>query len=207
VACELTIRILDAHMAFEPSPELEGAEGDVPDPIIDVLEADIAPGASDGDVDPLAVPLYAPGGADVAHLEAVGIVKRWPFIGHLPGGGFVTCCGCAHVERLVRPLMVALVAAVVALLLLGVQAGAGRAGGVGFQRALQALVAAVLVRCAGFDARRRDARTYPPRGQLGQPGQDVGGARHAVVGADAPRQAACFEDACEQRCDLRSARR
>jgi hypothetical protein len=36
-------------------------------------------------VHPLAIPPNAPIGADVAHLEAVGVFKRWPSVGHLTG--------------------------------------------------------------------------------------------------------------------------
>jgi len=88
----------------------------------------------DGDVDPLAVPPDATVGADVAHLEVIGMFERWQLGGHSPGGGFITCGGGAHVERLMWPLMVELFAEVVELWLLGVQIGAERSGGVGFQR-------------------------------------------------------------------------
>jgi hypothetical protein len=47
-------------------------------------------------------------GADVAHREAVRILKRWQFVGHLPEGGFIAGGGGAPVERLVRPLAVEL---------------------------------------------------------------------------------------------------
>src|SRR5215218_4750422 len=105
-------------MSFEQPTEFEWAEIDIPDAIVDFLEADIFPGTGDGDVDPLAVPPDATIGADVAHLEAVGIRERWQCVGHLPGGGFIAGGGCAHVERLMRPLMVELCTEVIELPLL-----------------------------------------------------------------------------------------
>src|SRR5919204_170214 len=44
----------------------------------------------------------------------------------------------------------------------------------------------------GGDDLRQAAQAHPPRGQLGQPGQGVGGARDAVVGPETPRPAECF---------------
>jgi hypothetical protein len=41
VSCESTIGIFDAQVAFEQPAECERAEGDIPDAIVDVLEADI----------------------------------------------------------------------------------------------------------------------------------------------------------------------
>ncbi len=120
------------------------------------------------------VPTDAPIGADIAHLEAIGILERWQLMGPLPRGRFIAGGRGVHIERLVRTLMVDLVAAVGELLLLGAQGGAGRSGGVGFQGAMPARVAAVLGRFAGFDALRQDAPAHPPCGQLGPPGQGGG---------------------------------
>jgi hypothetical protein len=64
-------------MTFEQPPEFEGAEVDIPDSIVDFLEADIFSNANMRDVDLLMVPPDAPIGTDVAHLEAVGVVERW----------------------------------------------------------------------------------------------------------------------------------
>ncbi len=202
-----TIGICDAHMAFEQPPECEGSTVDIPDAVVDFLEADIFPGTGDGDVDPATVPPEATVGADIAHLEAVGILEGWQFVGHRPGGRCIAGGRGAPVERLMRALMVELLADVVELLLLCAPGGAGRSGGVGLQRAMQALVATVLVRFTGFDDRRQDAQADPPCGQPGEPGQGVGGERHAIVRADTLGQAACFEHAREDWFGLRDARR
>src|ERR671923_1615232 len=153
------------------------------------------------------MPPEAPVGADVAHLEAVGILERGQFSGHGTWGGCIAGGGCAHVERLMRPRLVARFAAVVELLLLGAQGGAGRSGGVGFQRARHARVTTVLVRFTGVAALRYEAQAHPPRGQRGQPGQGVGGARYAVVGTETPRPAECVASTPEYWSGLRDARR
>jgi hypothetical protein len=45
VSFQSTVDIFDAHVSFEESAEFEGAEGDIPDAIVDFLEADIFPNA------------------------------------------------------------------------------------------------------------------------------------------------------------------
>jgi hypothetical protein len=102
VAFESTIGILDAHMAFEQSPACEGADVDIPDAIVNFLEADLGSSAGGRNVNPLMVPTDAPIGADRAHLEAIGILERWQLIGHLPRGRFIAGGRSAHIERLVR---------------------------------------------------------------------------------------------------------
>jgi hypothetical protein len=141
-------------MACEPSPTCEGAAVDVPDTRVDCLEADIVPGPSGGDVDPLAGPASAPVGADGAPLEAVGMFTRRQVVGQGPGGGVIPDGGCAPVERLRGPRMVERFAAVGERLLLCAQGGAGRSCAFGLPRAVQALGAAGLGRLPGFDARR-----------------------------------------------------
>jgi hypothetical protein len=58
---------------FEEPAEFEGSKGDIPDAIVDLLEADVFANADVGDVDPLPVSPDAPVGTDVAHFEAVRI--------------------------------------------------------------------------------------------------------------------------------------
>jgi hypothetical protein len=96
VSCESTISIFDVHLSFEPSTECEGAEGAIPDAIIEFFETDIFPGAGGGDIDPLSVPPNAPVGAHVAHLAAVGRLERWRFDGHGTWGRGRAGDGCTH---------------------------------------------------------------------------------------------------------------
>jgi hypothetical protein len=59
VSCKSPIGLCDAPMAFEQPTACEEPERDMPDAIVDVLEADIRPGTGDGDVAPWAVPPWA----------------------------------------------------------------------------------------------------------------------------------------------------
>lgn len=52
------------------------AEVDVPDTIVDFFQADILPGADDGGIGPVPVPVDAAIGTDVPDLKAIGIVER-----------------------------------------------------------------------------------------------------------------------------------
>src|SRR5919109_2460040 len=116
------------------------------------------------------VPTDAPVSTNVAHLKAVGVLERWQLVGHLPWGGFIAGGRGVHVECLVRTLMIELFTKVVALSLLGAKLGPRRSGGVGVQRALPALMTAMLLRLARCNGLRQDAQAHPPRRQLGQPG-------------------------------------
>jgi hypothetical protein len=46
VSCESPVGIFDAHMSFEQATEFEGSEVNIPDPIVDVLEADTCSAAN-----------------------------------------------------------------------------------------------------------------------------------------------------------------
>jgi hypothetical protein len=98
------------------------------------------------------VPPDATIGADVAHLEAVRVLERWQFVGHLPDGGFIAGGGCTHIEPLVRPLAVELLAQALTLELLSTPSAGGRAGGFRLHGAMPACMAAILLGCAGLEA-------------------------------------------------------
>ena len=55
------------------TPELHDAEVDVPQAVIDGLQAQVLADESAADVDPLLSPADAAVGADVAHLKAIGV--------------------------------------------------------------------------------------------------------------------------------------
>src|SRR6266511_2480426 len=100
------------------------------------------------------VPPDATVGADITHLEAVGVLERGQCVGHRPGGGLIAGGRGAHVKRLVWPFIVELFTEVIELPLLCAQVGSGRSGGFSFQGAMHPLVAAVLLWFAGFDELR-----------------------------------------------------
>src|SRR5262249_56641773 len=60
--------------------------------------------------------------------------------------------------------------------------------GLGLQRAMHPLMAAVLIGPARLDELWQDTEPHPPRRELGQATQRGGGERHAVVTANARRQ-------------------
>jgi hypothetical protein len=157
VSFQSTGDIFDAHVSFEEPAEFERAEVDIPDAIVDLLEADIFANAGVRDVDPLVVPPDAPVSTHIAHLEAVGVLERWQLVGHLPWGGFIAGGGGVHVECLVRTLMIERFTEVVELSLLGAKMCPRRSGGVGVQRAIHALMTAMLLRFARFNELRQDA--------------------------------------------------
>jgi hypothetical protein len=65
-------RILDLHVPFVEAAEFEWSKIDVPDSVVDLLEAQVLADTHDADVDASAVPADAAIGADVADLEAIG---------------------------------------------------------------------------------------------------------------------------------------
>lgn len=105
---ESTILVLDAHVSFVKAAELERAEEEVPDAVVDFFEADVLTGADDGDVDPMVVPADTAVGADVADLEAVWIFERWKFLGHGARGGLIDGHRSFLVEGFVRTDLVKL---------------------------------------------------------------------------------------------------
>ena len=71
-----TISILDAHVPLEETTELERAEEDIPDAVVDFFEAGILASTADGDIDPIVVPTDASVGTGVSEFKAVGIFQR-----------------------------------------------------------------------------------------------------------------------------------
>jgi hypothetical protein len=199
VSFQSTVDICDAPVSCEALAACEGAAVDMPDAIVDCLEADICPNAGVCDVDPWMVPTDTSVRTHVAPLAAVGVRQRWQLVGPLPWGRCIAGGGGVRVECLVRTLMIARFTEVVELSRLGAKSCPRRSGGVGFQRAMQALMTAILWRCARFNELRQEAQAHPPRRPWGQPGAGVGGARHPVVGAEAVRPAACVEHPREDR--------
>lgn len=108
MAVESTMLVLDSHESFVKSAEFERAEEDVPDAVIDFFEADVLTGADAGDVDPMAIPADAAIGADVASLEAVGVLERWKFLGQGTGGWLIDGGRSFLVESFVRTDLVKL---------------------------------------------------------------------------------------------------
>src|SRR5690349_15845422 len=67
------------------------------------------------------------------------------------------------------------------------------------ERAMHALMAAVLLRIAGLDQLRQHAQSYPPGRESGESCQRVGGEGHTVVGSDQLWQSVLVEQTREHR--------
>ena len=96
-----------------------------------------------------------------------------------------------HAERLVRTLVIKDLDELVEAGLLLQKVGTGRLGGFLLQGQVHALMAAILLRGAGFDSFDTDAQAEPPDGKLAELEQGVGRSEgHAVIAADVCGQAA-----------------
>lgn len=85
-----TICVLDSHVFFQKSTEIERSEVDVPNTVVDFFKSDVFSGTDNRDVHPIGVPTNAPISAHVADFEAVWVFERTPEsaagLGELPGG-------------------------------------------------------------------------------------------------------------------------
>src|SRR3546814_3473480 len=107
-----------------------------------------------------------------------------------------------HGERVVGAFAVELADKIIETGLLLQDVGAGRAGRLLLQRQVHALVAAVLLRLAWFDAFDLNAEPEPPDRELRQVVEPVGaGEGNAVVRADGVGPAALLEKALNDRTD------
>src|SRR5688572_21590694 len=96
-------------------------------------------------------------------------------------------------EKLVRPLVVVLLAKPVESSLLGQEVGARRTNGTLLQRLVHALVRAVLLRVRRQDALVLNAQTEPPHVERREAVQRRRREGDAVVGPHRPRQAELTE--------------
>ena len=93
-----------------------------------------------------------------------------------------------HAKRLVRAVVIIIMAPALKAALLRGEIGGGRAGNLGLQVAVHALVRAVLLGRGRVHELDLDALVYPPDAQARQPAQPIGGERAAKVAANNLRQ-------------------
>ncbi len=191
--------ILDLHVAFTWAPELERAKVDGPDPLIDFLQAHVCVRRDRGDIDPVVIPPNAPVGADVADLEAIGILQGRERLGHRPWGGRIDRGGRLEIERFMRAFVVKLGPEPIEPALLRAQAPGRGARGFGFERAMHAFMPAILLGLARLDELGQNAQAHPPGGELPEARQGVSGERHAIIGADARGEPELAEQPGEDR--------
>src|ERR1700730_8232728 len=107
-------------------------------------------------------------------------------------------CRAMHAQRLVRPLVIVAIDEVVELGLLLQEVFPSRFSGLQLQRQMHALMAAVLLRAAWFDALDLDAEPEPPDGELGEVEEGIRtGEGNAVIGADGLGQSELLENGLE----------
>jgi hypothetical protein len=174
----------------------------MPDTIVNVLKADICTDADVCDVDPWMVPTDATIGADVADLEAVRIFQGRQFRRHWAWCGVIEGGRRWPIKRVVRPLMGARLTAALAALLLSAAVGRWGPCGCGVQRPVQAVMTAMLLRCARLEAFREDPESDPPGRALRPSGQGMGRDRAPMIGAETAGQAELVTQAGEDRCGL-----
>ena len=140
-------------------------EADEPDALVDLFDADVLAGEDRAEVDLAPVEADAPA---VGHGNGV-VVQR---VGELaeasirPRGRGIEFGGIAHLERLMRPLVIEAVDELIEAFLLLQQVVRGRFSGFLLQGQVHPLMAAVLLRTPGLDALDRDAQAQPPDGKL-----------------------------------------
>ena len=71
------VDVLHQEGPFLELSEPHRADVEVPQPIVDLLEADVWLAEHMADVDPGAAPADAAVAADAANLEVVGVIDRW----------------------------------------------------------------------------------------------------------------------------------
>src|SRR6266852_6809633 len=165
---ELPVLVLNAQVSLAQPAEPQRPKVDVPDPVVDLLEADVFADADRRDVDPAAVPANAAIGADIPHLEPIRVLERRRAIRHRARRRFIARRRRLLIERLMRALVVELLAEDVEAALLRRQAPRRRPCGLGLQGPVHPFMPAVLVRAPGLDELRQDAEAHPPRRELRQ---------------------------------------
>ena len=173
--------IFDSHVSLKESSELERTEVDIPQAVVYLFQAHILSDDGGGDVYPLSSPSDPAIGTDVSHFEAVWVFNRRKLVGHRSVGGHIKLGGGIHVERLVGSLLVELAFESIELALLRAAVGGRRLGGLVLERAVHALMLAILLRLSGLDELRKDAQTEPPGRQLREPAERVAGKGHTPL--------------------------
>jgi len=124
----------------------------------------------------------------------VGIVVWAEPDGHGAWRGLVEICRALHGKGLVGADFIELLAEVIELELLGLQAEGGGDSSVPFEGEMHAFVDGVLLGAAGFDELGVDAELDEPDGEGGEASQCTGGEGDAVVGANAMGEAVLEEE-------------
>ena len=169
----------------------------LPDPVIELFQADIFSGADGGNLDPVGVPADPSAGIDIPSLKPIRILKGSDPARHRTRGGGINRRRRPLVQSFMRTLAVEFQTETVETALLGGHASSRRLGGLGFKGPVHAFVAPILLRFAGLNELGKDPQTDPPGGKGGEPGEGVGGEGDTVIGSDSDGQTVLFEQTGE----------
>ena len=169
----------------------------LPDPIIDLFQADIFSRANGGNLDPVGVPADSSAGIDIPGLKPIGILEGDDPARHRTRGGGIDGRRRPLVQSFVWTLAVEFQTEMVETALLGGHASRGWLGGLGFKGPVHTFVAPILLRFPGLDELGKDPQADPPGGKGGEPGEGVGGEGDTVIGSDSDRQTILFEQTGE----------
>src|SRR5436309_9571109 len=152
---ESPVLVLNPHVPLAQTAEPQRPKVDVPGPVRTLLEAHVFTDADGGDVHPPAVPPNAPIGADVPDFEAIGVLERRQPVRHGARRRRVARGRGRLVERLMRALVIELLAKEIEASLLRGEPARRRTRRLRLQGAVHAVMPAVLRRFAGLDAVRQ----------------------------------------------------
>src|SRR5438034_8873210 len=79
---ESPVLVLNPHVALAQTAEPQRPKVHVPDPVGDLLQADVLTDADRGDIHPPTVPPNAPVGTDVPDFEAIRVLERGQPVRH-----------------------------------------------------------------------------------------------------------------------------
>src|SRR5262245_21120624 len=72
--------VFNAHLFFNKASKFDRAKIYVPNPVVNLFKPNVLSGASDADINPVAVPTDAAVEADIARLEVSGIFQGQQFL-------------------------------------------------------------------------------------------------------------------------------
>src|SRR2546425_11548321 len=107
---ELPVLALNPHMALTQTAKPQRPKVHVPDSVGDLLQAHVLPDTDSGHVHPPAVPPNAAVRANVPDFEPIGVLERRQPVRHGARRRRVARGRGRLVERLVRPLVIELLA-------------------------------------------------------------------------------------------------
>src|SRR5713101_4580263 len=187
--------------------KLDVGEVDTPIAALGLSDADGLAAESLADEDVLATPLDLAIVADAADGEFGSVGRLIDPIGIAARRGVVVARGGLLTQGFVGPIVVEVAAEAIEARLLLVKRGGRRTSGLGFERAMHALVPSVLLRRSRLDALEADAELDPMNRQRRQAADGRRGEGRAIIAANGARQAELAHGPLDDRQDAIAGRR